>query len=123
MEAVRIGVRIRQQEYLDKYGDEFTIRSGRPSGRKTELTKIVEGWGDYFFYGFGNYETRELVRWTIGNLNVFRLYFNRYLASHNKGEYPGKAKNNTDGSSSFMAFNINDMPDGFIIAMGDDRNA
>jgi hypothetical protein len=29
LEAIRIGCRIRKHKYLDKYGDEFTIRAGR----------------------------------------------------------------------------------------------
>ena len=73
MEAVRIGCRIRRHKYLVAFGNEFTIRAGRPSGAKTELAKIVEGWGDYFFYGFSNAEHHELAAWFLGDLRVFRL--------------------------------------------------
>jgi len=38
LDAVRIGCRIRKAGYLEKYGDEFTIRTSRPSGAKTELS-------------------------------------------------------------------------------------
>jgi hypothetical protein len=61
MDAVRIGCRVRKHKYRDSYQDEFTIRAGRPSGVKTELAKIIEGWGDYFFYGFSNEDETGLA--------------------------------------------------------------
>ena len=61
LDAVRIGCRVRKYEYLKQYGDEFTIRAGRPTGAKTELTKIIEGWGNYFFYGFSDEPVAETV--------------------------------------------------------------
>ena len=62
MDAVRVACRVRRNQYIDRYGDEFTIRAGRPNGSKTELTKIVEGWGDYFFYGFSDENETALSR-------------------------------------------------------------
>jgi hypothetical protein len=52
----RFGCRVRKSEDISKknYLYEFTIRAGRPSGVKTELHKILDGWGDYFFYGFSD---------------------------------------------------------------------
>lgn len=114
MEGVRIGCRIRRNKYADKYGDEFTIRCGRPSGNKTELAKIVEGWGDYFFYGFSSADEKNIENWTLCDLNVFRLWLMRYMASH-KGGIPGNAQRNTDGSSGFLAFKFADLPDDFIV--------
>lgn len=114
MEAVRIGCRVRNISYLDKYGDEFTIRAGRPSGTKTELTKIIEGWGDYFFYGFG--EGARLVKWGLGDLKIFRLWFSQQLYA---GKIPGIKKNNTDNSSHFLAFKWADLPKEFIVANND----
>ena len=46
LDAVRIACRVRNHEYITRYGDEFTIRAERPSGVKTELAKIIDGWGD-----------------------------------------------------------------------------
>lgn len=116
MEAVRIACRVRQFEYLARYGDEFTIRADRPSGAKTELTKIVEGWGDYFFYGFSDEGAEHLARWTLGSLNVFRLWFMRSLAAMPAGTFPGARRHNGDGSSSFLVFRIRDLPREFVIA-------
>ena len=116
MEAVRIGCRIRRFPYHAKYGDEFTIRAGRPSGVKTELTKIIEGWGDYFFYGFSDEDERRLLSWRLGDFKAFRLWFNRQLVV-NHGVIPGAARVNGDKSSNFSAFRWDNI-EGFEIARG-----
>jgi len=115
LDAVRIGCRIRKFSYLEKYADEFTIRSSLANGYKTELTKIIEGWGNYFFYGFSNEDETALAFWTLADMNVFRLDFARSLI-HNKGVAMGNEKKNHDGSSSFRAFKWNDFQNNFIIA-------
>lgn len=112
MDSVRIACRIRKPSFFDsvKFRNEFTIRSKRPSGAITELTKIIEGWGDYMFYGFSDKRESALRAWRIVSLNKFRLWFNRSMAA-NAGKIPGERHNNTDGSSSFLAFNVKDMPE------------
>lgn len=115
MDAVRIGCRVRKYKYYPDYCGEFTIRAGRPFGTKTELTKIIEGWGDYFFYGFSNEDQSGLYAWALADLKVFRLWFNRYLAKNN-GRIPGKQQSNTDGSSTFIAFSWKDFPSEFLLA-------
>jgi len=107
-DSIRVACRIRKCQYMEQYGNEFTIRAGRPSGVKTELTKIIEGWGDYLFYGFADEGETVLAKWEIINLDAFRLWFNRMLVK-NKGELPGKLRQNKDGSSSFIAFDIGDV--------------
>ena len=114
LEAVRIACRIRKHKYLKEYGDEFTIRSARQSGAKTELTKIIEGWGDYFFYGFSDEREECLQQWILGDLKYFRLYINRELIK-NKGIMPGFQRQNQDGSSSFYTFKYNEIPE-FVIS-------
>lgn len=111
MDSVRIACRVRRNEYAVRYGEEFTVRAGRPSGIKTELTKIIEGWGDYFFYGFG--DESKLSKWTLADLNVFRLWYNQQLFL---GNHPGIKQNNDDGSSYFFAFRWDELPCNFIIA-------
>jgi hypothetical protein len=116
LDAVRIACRIRRFEYLGKFHDEFTIRAERPNGNKTELTKIIEGWGDYFFYGFSDQQEQYLSAWMLGNLNEFRLWFNRQISS-NQGQMPGSFILNTDNSSRFRAFKIVELPSEFIVAI------
>jgi len=122
MEAVRIGCRVRRYwtkggkptSFLDKYADEFTIRSGRPTGIKTELTKIIEGWGDYFLYGFADEEETQLAAWILGDLKAFRLWHSQQIC-RNSGVVPGVKQNNVDGSSCFRAYKIQDLPPEFIV--------
>lgn len=119
MDAVRVACRVRKHNYVSRYGHEFTIRSGRPSGVKTEITKIIEGWGDYLFYGFCDRGERELCQWVLGDLKAFRLWFNRQCVT---GTVPGIEKPNTDGSSTLRAFPVNDIP-GFVVARRVHREA
>lgn len=114
LDAIRIACRVRKHQYLSRYGDEFTIRAGRPNGVKTELTKIIEGWGDYFFYGFSDENEEKLSRWLLGDLDAFRLYLNRQLVRNN-GCLPGTERQNSDNSSRFRTFKYEEIP-GFIVA-------
>ncbi len=116
LEAVRVACRIRKFSYLDRYGGEFTIRSGRPSGVKTEYAKIIEGWGDFFFYGFASEDETELAYWTLGSLGALRLYCGKELLN---GRRPWRSERpNRDGSSFFRAFWVQDIPD-FVVAQGE----
>ena len=42
-----IAARVRRPGYAERYPWEFTIRSYRDNGTKTEMQKIVDGFGDY----------------------------------------------------------------------------
>lgn len=114
MDAMRIACRVRTNYYLHarNYRDEFTIRSKRPSGMKTELRKILEGWGDYMFYGFGDESGETLAYWNLFDLKVFR---GRFLSMVHKQIVP-KDIPNEDESSFFKAFLIKDFPACFVIA-------
>ncbi|MFO7899766.1 MAG: hypothetical protein R6V58_11995 [Planctomycetota bacterium] len=119
MQPVRVACRIRRFEYLAEYRDEFTVRSGRPSGAKTELAKIVEGWGDYLFYGFASPDGESLAFWFLGDLLVFRRWYSDAVAALPAGTLPGTLCHNGDGSSAFRAFQLNDLPPDFVIAWGE----
>lgn len=111
----RIACRVRKYKYLSQYGDEFTIRAGRPRGTQTELDKIINGWGDYFIYGFADAQERTLVRWFLGNLTKLRTYCYRELAA-TYGHPRWERCYNYDNSSNFVAFPLRDMPLGFLVA-------
>jgi len=121
MEPVRIGCRVRryanEKGYpnFEKHKDEFTIRYARPSQVKCELAKIIEGWGDYFFYAFATKDETRLNQWVLGNLRAFRVWFNRSLAM-NSGRLPGVLKKNKDKSSVFYVYKLRDMQDDFFVA-------
>lgn len=120
MEAVRIGCRVRRFNAYNHpdYRDEFTIREGRPSGAKTEMTKIIEGWGDYFFYGFADDAEANLEKWTLADLRVFRVAFMRHIVM-NDGDLPGQRMSNHDNSSWFRAFRWEDLPADLVVATFD----
>lgn len=114
LEAKRIAVRLRRAQYAARYGDQFTIRSSRPSGNETELSKIVSGWGDYLFYGFEHADDPlSLSRWLLGDLKVFRLWHSMQLGMRRR---PWMPQANGDGSSEFHAYRVADLPPDFIIA-------
>lgn len=114
LEAVRIACRIRRHQYLEPYGDEFTIRTDRPSGADTELAKLISGYGDYIIYGFaGEDDSPPLAAWVLGDLRVFRLWFMRELVRL-KGASPGDHKINLDGTR-FAAFRISSLPAEFVV--------
>jgi hypothetical protein len=100
---IRIGCRVRRHEHIDRYGHQFTIRTSRPSGMPTELEKILDGWGDYLIYGFADADETALVRWLLGDLDVFRRYCARWKADF-PDTMPGELCRNRDGSSEFRAF-------------------
>ena len=116
LNAVRVACRIRKYEYFLSYDDEITIREGRPSGMRTELSKIVQGWSDYMFYGFADKFEKHLHAWRLIDLGQFRLWFNRSLAKRDRNIYPGTCHHNRDGSSSFRAFNVNELDNDCIVA-------
>lgn len=116
MEPVRIACRVRRYGYMDRYGGDFTIRAARPGGARTELAKILAGWGDYLLYAFAAPEGPELEAWVLADLAVFQ----RWHASETErlGAPPGEANYNADGSAGFYAYRWNDLPGEFIVASG-----
>lgn len=108
MEAIRIAVRIRDVFYRKRYGHQFTIRSHRDSGAKTELQKIRDGWAELFFYGFADLHfdlaVPPLAQWCILDLHVFRT--NEHNAKVARGD-------NGDGTY-FNAYDIFSFPPGLV---------
>ena len=114
MEPVRIACRVRRHKFFLSCPGDFTIRTGLPSGAKTEMAKILEGWGDYFFYGFANRHEDALVSWVLCDLKVFRSWRSCYLAD-NRGRPTGQLFSNHDGSSDFRVFKVSELPKDFVV--------
>ena len=100
----KVAVRLRRYNYFLKYSDEFTIRYSRPSGVDTEIHKIQKGLVNYVLYGFVNAEETKIIRWFIGDLNVFR----------NANPLP-VIKSNNPPDSSFAIYKLNQFPKNFIV--------
>lgn len=111
-----IGVRIRAASTSRRYWDQFTIRYDRyATGAKTEFAKIVEGFGDWFFYGIRSERPPSFQRWTVIDLNQFRAFLIRkpirdLVAAGVCGE-----TRNHDRETSFMWFDIRKMPKNIVL--------
>jgi len=103
-----IAARIRRNGYADRYPYEFTIRAKRDSGAKTELEKIVDGFGDWMFYGHANDNRVDIDRWMVIDLSGLRAALIRNKAPYQK-------QSNGDGTH-FIAFDIRALPEYCLIS-------
>ena len=100
---MRIGARVRRPGYADKYRYEFTLRCQRDSGVETELSKIVNGWGDMLFYGHAD-NAGKIWLWWLVDLHSFRAALIRDRQFLRSGKTP-----NGDGTY-FAWFDIRSFP-------------
>lgn len=108
----RIMCRARRFKHAARYGDQFTVRLSRPSGAKTEMAKIREGWGDFGIYGFESQPGAARLRpWVLYNVHRLR----EYLEGGGRWIY----RDNRDGSGAFAAFVIHELPLGFVLNRDD----
>lgn len=108
---LRIGCRIRRAGYADKYPWDFTLRSRRDSGAETELSKIVNGWGDWLFYGHAEHdEVPSLARWFVIDLHAWRAHMIRD-GFRNPAERLVRFKTMPNGDGTyFTAFDVRSFP-------------
>jgi len=78
---VRIAARVRRHGYARRFPYDFTIRSRVPSGSQTELSKIVNGDGDWLFYGHANAAETGFDLWWLIDLRAFRAGLIRQSAN------------------------------------------
>ena len=103
---LRIACRVRRGGYADCYPNDFTIRLERPSGAKTELAKILDGFCDLSFYGHAG-RGGAIDRYFVIDLDIFR----EALKQDQHGSYiKYSIQRNRDNSSSFIAFDIRSFP-------------
>lgn len=103
-----IACRVRRSGYADRYGNEFTIRAKRDSGAKTELEKIIDGFGDWMFYGHADPDGINVCRWMVISLPALRASIIRKQATPLK-------QSNGDGTH-FVAFDIRHLPESCLIS-------
>jgi hypothetical protein len=120
MKDLRIAVRMRRRKYAENqhYLGQFTIRTERRSGVKTELAKLIEGWGDYYFYGFEGLHDGQLGIWHLIDLKEFRLGYMRLLIKCERGTCPGEQIKNADGGSSGCGFSYEWFLPSLVVASG-----
>jgi hypothetical protein len=105
---MRIAARIRRAGYAERYPFDITIRAHRDSGSKTELSKIIDGFGDWFFYGHADASEDRIGLWWLIDLHHFRAALIR--ASRNNGaSLQCGDKSNGDGTY-FKWFDLRSFP-------------
>lgn len=110
-----VAARVRRLEVSNlSYLGEFTLRAARPNGLPTEFEKIMQGHGDWFFYGFAF--GGQLVKWIVIDLAILR---SQIL----EGRIPHVEKNNKDGSATFRVYRIADLPPEAIIETFENKAA
>lgn len=102
---MKIAARVRRPGFADRYPFEFTIRAKRDSGAETELSKIVNGWGDWMFYGHSDEEEKHFAIWWLIDLHSLRAALIRDRGSLKFGDKP-----NGDGTY-FKWFDLRSFPD------------
>ena len=105
---LRIAARVRRHGYASQYPFDFTIRSALPSGSPTELAKIVNGHGDWMFYGHANASNSGFDAWWLIDLRAFRAGLIRQA----QNGYPIRhgSRTNPDGTR-FKWFDIRSFPE------------
>lgn len=103
-----IACRVRRSGYADRYGFEFTIRAKRDTGAKTELEKIIDGFGDWMFYGHAHTDGMSVSRWMVVSLPALRAAIIRKQSN-------AMQKSNGDGTH-FIAFDVRNLPRDCLIA-------
>ena len=107
MQSVRIAVRMRTKRWaVDPFLNEFTIRKERPSGARSELGKIVSGFGDFLFYGFECETTGRLGRWSIIDLSEFREQFMFLVFESDSKKFPVDIKYADNASFAVFPFDV-----------------
>jgi len=102
-----IGCRVRRPHTWERYGD-VTFRSKVRGTRKTEIDKILEGWGRWYLYAWALDNTStDLEAWVFLDLDQLRA----------SGLLLKKMReiDNYDSSSKFKRINIPDLQRGNCI--------
>lgn len=109
-----IACRVRREGYADKYPYDFTIRSKRDSGARTEMAKLLEGWGDWMFYGHAGKSYGSLTRWWLIDLHQWRERLLR-AGFNNAWKDFAHQKSNNDGTY-FLTFDLRAFKPSILIA-------
>jgi len=105
-----VAFRMRKNKYFIQYPNDFTLRSQIGTRSVTEFEKIMYGHGDMLLYGFSDRKAKEIIKWTLIDLDVFRdAYIHRDTTKVKSHDI-----NNHDGTW-FKAFEIGSFPSNLVI--------
>jgi hypothetical protein len=109
-----VAARVRRPGYFERYPTQFTIRSRRTNGAKTELAKLLEGWGDWMFYGHADDSEEAIGYWMLIDLDAWRR--DLLMSSYHRGwKERCETRTNGDGSTEFVAFDATTFAPGVVI--------
>jgi hypothetical protein len=109
----RIAARVRRAGYAEKYPYEFTIRCGNQYNAQTEIDKIIQGFGDWMFYGHSAEDVAgKITRWMLIDLAIFRAAL---IRKDIRDEVKREQRANGDGTS-FIAFDVRSFPREILVA-------
>ena len=116
---VHVAVRVRRHRYLQKYGDEITIRNKVLNGYDSEFEKMKCGFADMMFYGFAAKNgPPEIAKWALLDLDLFRR---QLMSKRGLNRLCTGVKNNRDGTA-LRWFKIDSLRNDVIIAQADDTD-
>lgn len=111
---IRVAARVRRHGYAHAYPHDFTIRAHRDNGARTELQKLLDGYGDWFFYGHAHEHLPIVEAWMLIDLNIWRGHLLR--KGHGQG-WGGLADRRSNGDGThFFAFDVRRFPAEMLIA-------
>lgn len=115
--TIAVRLRRRSRRFWATHPHQFTLRCKRDSGATTELTKIIRGWGDWFFYGHA--DEGIIYPWMLLDLGGLREAFIRDdgLLRRPDGIKSGR-QSNGDGTH-FAYFNQSQLPDYVTVAVSE----
>ena len=113
-----IAARVRRHGYADRYPFEFTMRSRRDNGVKTELAKVVDGWADWMFYGHSAADECGFDRWFLIDLHALRAALIRD-GMKERSTLAWTEKPNGDGTH-FVAFDLRSFRPSILVTSSHD---
>lgn len=105
---IRISARVRRFKFYRNNYDELTLTEN--PDKKPELKKIMEGWGNYYFYGYCDKNESRIHAWAIYDLDIFRSWILDYMFLYST--FPGKIrdKNDSNGTEKFRIIDVTNVP-------------
>lgn len=110
---MRIGCRVRRPGYAERYPWQFTLRSTRENGVTTEISKIIDGWGDWLVYAHAADDALPIIsRWFVLDLAVFRANLIRHDILR-----PRRTREIANGDGTrFIPYDVREFSPRFVIA-------
>ena len=108
---LRVAARVRKHGLQGDFLWQFTMRSKVRSGSKTELEKIIDGWGDLMLYAHAAKDENSIERWFLIDLAAWRAQ--RIMDSlHDDRRIVRGDKENGDGTATphIMRASSHDLP-------------